>query len=136
MTEAARAGTRPSTSAEYKDSGSRSVYLYLASPRGSRRVAFGNYERKEILCKKKGVTNTKKVFDFPKKILINALKCLPPQAGSFQRTAERQKLLEAFSVAEFIGVPRELLAQPEHAAIAPHCKGRRSANSPPKGRSL
>lgn len=133
MTEAARAGTHPSTSAGYKASGSRSVYPYLVSPRHS--TAFGNYERKEILCKKKGVMNTNKCL-IKNKILINALQGLPPTAGSFRRAAERQELSEVFSIAEFIGVPRELLAQPEHTAIMLHCKRRHSANSPPKGHSL
>lgn len=62
MTEAARTGTRPSISGGYKASGLMAVYPYLASPRHSRSAALGNYERKEILCKKKGVTNTKKCF--------------------------------------------------------------------------
>lgn len=119
MIQAARAGTHPSTSAGYKASGFRSVYLCLACPRHAYNTAAGNYERKEILCKKKEWQTEKSIW-LPEKILINALKILPPPTGSFWRTVERQELSEAFSGAEFIEVPRELLEQPEHMGLRLH----------------
>lgn len=82
MTQAARAGARSSTSAGCKASGFRSVYLYLASLRHTYNTAAANYERKEILHKKKERQTEKSVW-LPENILINALKILPPPTGSF-----------------------------------------------------
>jgi len=86
MTEAARAGTCPSTSAGYKASDSRSVYLYLASP--GRSTALGNYERKEILCKKKGVMNTKKCL-ISKKSLDQCTKKSSPSTWQFLKDSRK-----------------------------------------------
>lgn len=90
MTEAAGAGGRPPTSAGYKASGSRSVYPYLVSPR--RRTAFGNYERKETLCKKKGVPNTKKCLISPKK-LDRCTKKSSPSSWQFLKDSRKTSTL-------------------------------------------